>query len=186
MTGSFSPDQIIAILSVASATIIAVAGFGFNYWQRKADREFEAKQKKAERDFQCRQQAGTYYMRLYGKISYLDELADKYGESLRSEFQKAKFFHKSGEYKVANSEEILNEYKECYESYVNFYITKISEGLEIFIDDKLKKDLIDFWARAQIFYDDPEEMKKKDSIEEFHKASTNVTKTLEELFGLRQ
>jgi hypothetical protein len=42
----------------------------------------------------------------------------------------------------------LAEYREAYSGFLAFYIKKKYEGYELFISEKLKESLVDFWKKA--------------------------------------
>jgi hypothetical protein len=159
----------IDVASILSGASVAIAGLVLSYRLRKSDREFEAKQKESERDFQARQNALDYYKPLYGHIAKLHELATAYLRSL-DDGRTNLFFvvGKKPKYlKEVSSSDILEGYKESYETFTDFYVRKKFEGYEIFITQALAEALTKFWGKASYFYEHEEIMKLDKEIKEF-------------------
>ena len=144
---------------------------------------FDWHQNNVQRDFEARREAKNYYLPLYGHIAKLDEFVGGYIRSL--ETGKAKMFEfENYDHSELTSQEILDNFKNCYGEFSKFYIKKKSEGYELFITDKMKEVLMTFWCEAQNFYDNNDELKHSDNVRKFRKLAGDLTDIMEELFGL--
>lgn len=165
--------ELITIL-IGNGALIAIISFIFRYYEKKSDRDLEARRK-----------AEGYYMPLYGHVAILDELARGYKRSL--EMGKAKVFaFKDCNYEELTSKEILDDFKNAYDAFSKFYIKKKSEGYEIFVSEKLRESLSNFWVKAKSFYEDNEKLKDAKEVDTFHNLAEETTKVMEKLFGLKQ
>jgi len=164
---------IIGIVTAVTTILTGIFNFIFRYFEKKSDRDYEARRK-----------AEDYYRPLYGHIAVLDELARGYPRSL--ETGKAKVFSfKNCKYKELTSKEILDEFKESYDEFASFYIKKKCEGYELFVSEKLKNALNDFWIKAKSLHENNEKLKDNEEIDAFHKSAEETTKIMEKLFGLK-
>jgi len=164
---------IIGIVTAITTILTGVFNFVFRYFEKKSDRDFEARRK-----------AEDYYRPLYGHIAVLHELATGYHRSL--ETGKAKVFSfKNCEYKELTSKEILDAFKESYDEFSSFYIKKKCEGYELFVSEKLKTSLRDFWIGAKSLYENNERLKDSKEIDAFKKSAEETTDIMGKLFGLK-
>ncbi|MEM2111437.1 MAG: hypothetical protein QXX08_06125, partial [Candidatus Bathyarchaeia archaeon] len=172
--------ELVSIVSIIASSTIAILSLYFSYWERKSDKEFQAKEKKIERDFQARQRAEGYYRPLYGRIAVLDEMIRGYLRSLRK--GRAKVFSvQDSKYKELTSKEILDEYLKSYNEFTSFYIKTKCEGYELFISEDLKDALVKLWAKADEFSENNEKLKDSEEIESFHRLAEETTRLMENL-----
>jgi len=163
----------ILTLILGNGILIGIITFIYRYYERKTERDLEARRK-----------AENYYLPLYGHIAILDELARGYKRSLK--IGKAEVFaFKDCNYKELTSKEILDDFKKSYGAFSKFYIKKKGEGYEIFVSEKLREALSNFWVKAKSFYKDNEKLKDANEVDAFHKLAEETTKVMEKLFGLK-
>ena len=144
---------------------------------------FDWHQNNVQRDFEARREAKIYYLPLYGHIAKIDEFVGGYIRSL--ETGKAKVFEfETPTYLELTTQEILDNFKKCYNDFSKFYIKKKSEGYELFITEKMKKTLMNFWCETQNFFDNNDELANSDSVKKFHVLANELTDIMENLFGL--
>ena len=162
----------ILALVIGNGAVLTIITLIFNHYQHKSEKDFEA-----------RKEAKEYYMKLYGYIAILDELIGAYQRSI--ETGKAKVFTKDFKYTELSSEEILGNFKNAYEAFSSFYIEKKNAGFEIFVSEKLRKLLIEFWGNVKTCCEDEEQMKDKKEVDVVQKAAEKTANCMEKLFGLK-
>ena len=189
----FNYIEILTLL-LGSGFILSIITLVYNWQQSKIQNKIQDRRESnanniqdrrevAARDFEARKIAQAYYMGLYSHIAILDELIRGYHGSIQD--GKAQIFDfKECKYVELQSRQILENYKEAYLTFSGFYIKKKCEGYEIFVSDELRKLLIDFWYDAKTFYEDSEQMRNKEAIDEFHAIAEKTTNCMEKLFGL--
>lgn len=163
----------IATILIGNGILIGILNFIFRYYERKSDRDLEARRK-----------AEHYYLPLHGHIAVLQSQVSDYKRSLTHGRIKAFEFNEC-EHKELTSREILNDFRKSYEKFTRFYIEKKREGYEIFVSEGLRKALIDFWRGARIFYEDPENLKNSEMIDDFTSSADDTLDLMEKLFGLK-
>ena len=122
-------------------------------------------------------------MKLYGHIAILHELAGAYQSSIGKGTARS-FTFKKCEYVELTSQEILEDFNQSYSDFSSFYIESKCEGYEIFVSEKLKEKLTNFWINAKSFYEKNTLMKDQKEAENFRKSAEETTENMERLFGL--
>jgi hypothetical protein len=168
-----------------SGVIVSIATLLYNWRQSVTQREIEDRREATQRDFETRRDAKKYYMKIFGYIAVLSELANGYSRSIEKGEAEV-FAFKECKFSKQSSEEILGNFNEAYEAFSSYYIGRKCEGYEIFVSKKLKELLIEFWYYSKIFHDDNKKMKDKNEITSFSKATEETTDYMEKLFGLNE
>lgn len=175
----------ILTLLLGSGAIVSLATLLYNWRQSVIQRQIEDKREAAQRDFESRQFAKEYYMKIYGHIAILAELAEGYNRSLKAG-ETDVFSFKDCKFAKLNSQEILNDFNEAYENFSSYYIKQICDGYEIFISKKLKELLSKFWHLAKTFHDKNEDLKVIKQVTFFKNVADETTNYMEKLFGLQE
>jgi hypothetical protein len=176
--------EVITLLG-GSGVIVSIATLLYNWRQSVIQREIEDSRETAQRDFEARREAKEYYMKIYGHIAVLSELAKGYNRSIEKGEAEV-FAFKECKFSKLSSDEILMNFNEAYDTFSSYYIGRICEGYEIFVSKKLKELLIEFWHYSKTFHDDNKIMKDQKEIASFNKVTDKTTDYMEKLFGLNE
>lgn len=152
----------------------ALIGGGISYL-------FTMREKSITREFELYQKGMSYLQSLYGFISVLLDLAEGYVRAL--EKGKAQISDMEG-FIYLTPKEILDKYKSKYEEFTKFMGDQKNKGNEVFLRKDLAKDVTEFWALADYFY----EKGTWDShlADDFNEVSIRTMDRIERMLGIRK
>jgi len=171
----------ILTIVVGDGALIAIVTLLFNYFVQKSEARLEA-----------RKDAREFYMTLFGKIVYIEDLLNAYLQPkepssvmpssviVSNVIPGGKVFIREKGYVELSPEQIKSHFGEAYKDFLTYYTKKRCDGYGIFVSKKLRDRLLAF--QSILTLDDTIDENKLTTA---HKVARQIRENMEKLYGLK-